>query len=67
MAKKGLDLTSMKTLEVNIGDGVDVKDTDMLDGAAKSSPVMDETNQTKQYSTAKMNFGELGDRNNLKG
>jgi hypothetical protein len=35
MAKGKLNLGGMKNLEVNIGDGVDVKDTDMLSGVGK--------------------------------
>jgi hypothetical protein len=67
MAGKKLNLGGMKNLEVNIGDGVDVKDTDMLSGVGKDSAVMNETNSTKQYKTANIPKGDLGDRNNLNG
>jgi hypothetical protein len=67
MAKGKLNLGGMKNLEVNIGDGVDVKDTDMLSGVGKDSAVMNESNSTKQYKTANLPKGELGDHNNLNG
>jgi hypothetical protein len=67
MAKAGLNLEHMKKEQVPIGTGTMVNDTDMLDGAAKDSPVFDASNATVQYSTPAIPKDELGGRNNLNG
>ena len=67
MAKADLNEAHMKKEQVPIGTGVMVGDTDVLDGAAKDSPVFDETNQTVQYSTPALPKDNLGGRNDPNG
>ena len=67
MAKAGLNLEHMKKEQVPIGTGAMTNDTDMLDGAAKDSPVFDATNQTVQYTTPSIPKGDLGGRNDPNG
>jgi outer membrane scaffolding protein for murein synthesis (MipA/OmpV family) len=67
MAKASLNLEHMKNEQVTIGTGAMVNDTDVLDGAAKDSPVFDASNSTVQYKTPAIPKDELGGRNNLNG
>ena len=61
MSKGSLDLSKVEGGEVTMADGVDVKDTRMLDGEAMDSPVMNETNSTKKYTTMAQPKKNLGD------
>jgi len=67
MAKAGLNLEHMKKEQVPIGTGAMTNDTDMLDGAAKDSPVFDASNATVQYSTPPLPKDDLGGQNNPNG
>jgi hypothetical protein len=57
----------MKKEQVPIGSGQMTVDTDVLDGAAKDSPVFNETNQTTQYTTPAIPKDNLGGRNDPNG
>lgn len=57
----------LKNMTVDFKTGKDVRDTEMLEGGAKDSPVMNETNETKQYKTAALPKKDLGGENNLNG
>jgi hypothetical protein len=68
MANKGdLNVEHMKKDTVTTKDGEFTRDTDMLDGMAKDSAVMDETNVTTQYSTPALDKSDLGGRNDPNG
>lgn len=67
MAKADLNEEHMKKEQVPIGTGQMTGDTDVLDGAAKDSPVFDATNQTVQYTTPALDKGNLGGRNDPNG
>jgi hypothetical protein len=67
MAKADLNEAHMKNEQVPIGTGVMVNTTQMLDGAAKDSPVFDETNETVQYKTPAIPKDNLGGRNDPNG
>jgi hypothetical protein len=57
------DLTDLKGLKVTMKDGKMVNQTQVLDGEAKDSPVMNEDNSTEQYRTANIPKGDLGGKN----
>lgn len=67
MGKATLNLEHMKNEQVSMADGVDVEDTDQLDGGAKDSPVFDATNATTQYKTPSLDKGDLGGKNDPNG
>lgn len=58
---------NLKNAKITMEDGVEVEETKQLDGGAKDSPVMQETNETVQYKTASLPSGDLGGKNNLDG
>jgi len=62
-----LKTAHLKGMQVDIGTGKMTEDTDILDGAAKDSPVMDETNETVQYKTGAIPKNDLGGRNDPNG
>ncbi len=62
---KGIE--NLKQGEVTMDQGVLVNNTKILDGGAMDSPVFDQTNTTKQYSTPSIPKDNLGGRNNLNG
>lgn len=57
----------LKKATVTMSDGVKVEDTKQLDGEAKDSPVMNETNTTTQYETGALPKEGLGGRNDPNG
>lgn len=59
--------TNLKNAKIDMGDGVKVENTKQLDGGAKDSAVMQETNETVQYKTDSLPKGDLGGKNNLDG
>jgi hypothetical protein len=67
MAKADLNEAHMKNEQITIGTGSMVNDTDVLDGAAKDSPVFDASNATVQYKTPPLPKDDLGGRNNPNG
>ena len=67
MASKSLNLEHMKNEQVPIGTGSMTGDTEMLDGDADDSAVMDATNATVQYKTPALPKGDLGGQNNPNG
>ncbi len=61
------DFSSLKEQTIKMSDAEDVRSTDILDGEAKDSPVMNESNKTEQYRTGSLEVGDLGGKNNPKG
>jgi hypothetical protein len=67
MAKNALNIDHLKNEQITPSMGVDVEDTDMLDGMAKDSPVFDASNATVQYKTPALDKGDLGGKNDPNG
>lgn len=67
MAGKGLNLEHMKKEQVPIGTGSMTGDTEVLDGDADDSAVMDANNATVQYQTPALPKNDLGGQNNPNG
>lgn len=67
MAKGEMNFDHLKTEQTEMSDGVWTRDTDVLDGAAKDSAVMDENNETTQYRTPPLPKDDLGGRNDPSG
>jgi hypothetical protein len=67
MAKGSLGLEHLKKATITMSDAVNVESTKQLDGEAKDSPVMNENNETTQYSTGALPKGDLGGRDNKNG
>lgn len=57
----------LKNETVKMSDGVDVRNTKILDGEASDMPFLNESNETKQYKTGTIPKDDLGGRNNLNG
>lgn len=67
---KSLRERSLKSATITMGDSKDVRDTKILDGEAKDSPVWNENNETVQYKesgSVTKTKGELGGRNDPEG
>lgn len=64
---KDINYEHMKKEQVPITSGVMVNTTDILDGDASDSDVMNATNQTVQYTTPALDKGNLGGRNDPNG
>lgn len=62
-----LNVDHMKREQVTTADGDYTRETDVLDGMAKDSPVFNETNETVQYKTPALPKGDLGGRNDPNG
>ena len=58
---------NLKNAKISMSDGVDVENTKQLDGEAKDSAVMQETNATEQYKTGSLPKDDLGGKNNQDG
>ena len=67
MAKGELNFEHLKSEQVTMADRVWTRDTDVLDGAAEDSAVMDENNETTQYRTPPLPDKDLGGRNDPEG
>ena len=65
MANNVFEHLKMKQMSMDMGK--DVKSTQMLDGGAKESSVMNETNSTTQHKTGAIPKSDLGCKNNLNG
>jgi hypothetical protein len=48
----GVPSEKLKNMTCSMSDGKDVRQTSMLDGGAKDSPVFTESNKTVQYKTS---------------
>jgi hypothetical protein len=67
MAKGKLNVEHLKNEQITPSYGVKVENTDMLDGMAKDSPSLNESNATVQYKTKAIEKGDLGGKNNPNG
>lgn len=67
MAKNALNIDHLKNEQITPSKGVKVENTDMLDGMAKDSPSLNESNATVQYKTAALDKGDLGGKNDPNG
>lgn len=50
----------VREMEVSPGDAVDVTDTAMLTGLGRDTIDFNESNDTKEYTTGKPSYGDLG-------
>ena len=62
-----IPMEHLKNAKISMSDAEDVRDTSILDGEAKDSPVFNEDNETVQYKTGKLPGGPYGGENDPNG